>query len=119
MRTRYIESMDSPLLRRDAGVSTIGEKLEVEGCPSQAGDPWHIVYVFRPPHVNKDDPSGNIFLRTEDLCPVMIKDKSKILSILGDPGIVCCILLRPDDALSWAATEERDKGLRNLENLPC
>ena len=119
VHTRYVESTNSPLPRRDTGVGSVGEKLEVEGCSSHTSDSRHIMYVFHPSYVDENDSSGNTFTRTENFCPMMVQDESKILSILRNPGVVCRILQRPDDTQPRAAAEECDEGLRDPEDMSC
>jgi len=48
--------------------------------------------------MHKDDSSSKIFLGAKNFCSMMVENKSKILGILGNPGIACCIFLGPDDA---------------------
>lgn len=69
--------------------------------------------------MHEDDSSGNVFLGTENLCSMMVKDKSKILSILRNPGIICRLFLGPDDALPWIAAKECCEGLRDPEDMSC
>ena len=109
--------MNSPMPCWDAGVCAVCEELKVEGCRSQASDSWHGVYVFHLPHMHKHDSSSNMFLGTENLRSVVVKDKSKVLGILRNPAVTYCIFLGPDDAWTWVSAEEHHKGIWEPEDL--